>query len=204
MIFHFDNITATLIGGIVMLMLVTMQMRMRQVNIEQTLLYNAKGQALSLGDWLQQDMGNAGGGVPIDEQFIEDYEIDAATENTKRFSFRRKLQETDPTATLITYELIDGDTTVVEGDTLQLYQLQRCEGTTTCPAGSTSVNGQSPSRLTYFRIDLLDENGGAWTAGTSNAYYLRVRFSVTSMSTRRHHMHKAYWGTVFPLRESDM
>ena len=205
MIFQFDNITATLVAGVILLMLIGMQTRAREANIEQTALLTAKGQALELGDWLQQELGNAGSGVPINEAFIEDYVIEAATENTKRFSFRRKLQEADPTPTLITYELIDGEKAVVDGDTLQLYQLQRCEGTTTCLSGSSSLKGQSPPTLTYFRIDLLDENGGAWTAGTSNAFYLRVRFAVTSsMSTRGNHMREAHWGTVLPLREPDV
>jgi hypothetical protein len=205
MTFHFDNIAATLISGVIVLLLVGMQLRTREVNIEQTAFVTAKGQALDLGDWLQQDLGNAGAGVPINEQFIEDYEVDAETENTKRFSFRRKILESDASPTLITYELIDGEKTVVKGDTVQLYQVQRCEGAATCPAGSSDVSGQSPPGLTYFRIDLLDENGGAWTAGTSNAYYLRVRFSVTSVfgMSDRDHMREAHWGTVLPVRERD-
>jgi len=205
MIFHFDNIAATLISGVIVLMLVGMQMRSREVNIEQTAFVTAKGQALELGDWLQQDLGNAGAGVPINEQFIEDYEVDAVTENTKRFSFQRKISEADAAPTLITYELLEGETIVVKGDTVQLYQVQRCEGAATCPAGSSDVNGKSPAGLTYFRIDLLDENGGAWTAGTSNAYYLRIRFSITSSFglSDRDHLRETHWGTVLPVRARD-
>lgn len=205
MFFHFDNLSATLIASAVVLIVISAQVRLRDAGIEQTALLTAKGQALELGDWLQQDLGNAGYGIPLRESFIEEYQVDATTENTKRFSFRRKLQATDTTPTLITYELIAADTVMVDGEAVQLYQLQRCQDTTTCPAGSTSIEGKSPDMLTYFRIDLMDENGGTWTAGTSNAYYLRVRFSITSpMSIKRNQLREAHWGTVLPLRQQDV
>lgn len=204
MFFHFDNLSATLIASAIILIVIGAQVRVQDVHLEQTALLTAKSHALEMGDWLQQDMSNAGYGVPLRESFIEDYAVDGASGSTKRFSFRRKLQESDTSPTLVTYELIAGDTVVVDGETVQLYQLQRCYGVATCPAGSTSIDGQSPPMLTYFRIDLMDENGGTWTAGTSNAYYVRVRFSITSpMSTKRNQLREAHWGTVLPLRQQD-
>jgi hypothetical protein len=204
MIFIYDKLAATMIATAVLLMILSMQMRLNDANIEQTALYSVKRQSLDLGDWLQKDIGNAGSGVPINESYIEDYVVDAETENTQRFSFRGKINAADASPTQITYELAAADTLEVGGETEILYQLYRCVDSATCSAASTALTGSSPPSITFFRIDLLDESGSAWTAGTSSAYYLRIRFSMSSpWSTDDAHMRIAHWGTVLPVQQQE-
>ena len=202
MIVLFDNLTATLIGGVILLILVAMQVRLNTANVEQTALTIAKGQALDFGDWIQEDLGNAGSGVAVNQEFIENVEVDPETGNTTRVSFYRKVNPSDASPTMITYELIDGQTVTVDGEEVQLYQLQRCEGASTCPVASASLNGQSAPALSYFNIDFLDDSG--WMAGTTGAQYIRIRFAMASvLSDNNIHLREAQWGTVLPLRERD-
>ena len=202
MIVIFDNLTATLIAGVILLVLITMQVRINNANVEQTALTIAKGNALDFGDWIQEDLGNAGSGVPINQDFIENVVTDATTGNTTRISFYRKVNPTDASATQITYELIDAETVMVDGVPVQLYQLQRCEGAATCPANSPNLMGQSAAALSYFNIDFLDDSG--WLAGTVGAKYMRIRFAMASvLNENTNHLREAQWGTVLPLRETD-
>lgn len=202
MIVIFDNLTATLIAGVVLLILIAMQVRVNTANVEQTALTIAKGQALDFGDWLQEDLGNAGSGVAVNQSFIEQVITDSETGNTRRVSFYRKVNPADTSPTLVTYELTEAETTMVDGEEVQLYQLQRCEGASTCTATSSNLHGQSAAALSYFNIEFLDDSG--WMAGTIGAKYIRVRFAMASvLNDNARHLREAQWGTVLPLREID-
>lgn len=204
MLFFQDNIAATMIAGVILLMVVVMQSEMQQASVDQTVVSMTKNQAIDFGAWIRNDLINVGAGVDVDDTFIESYSVDPETDNTSVFSFQRKINDADATPTRVTYQLVKADTVEVDGEKVTLYQVQRCQGAATCPKGSLNVTGMSPGTVSYFRIELLDEDGAAWTSGTSNAHYLRVRFAMASPLTQKNqYLHEAHWGTVLPIRSTD-
>lgn len=201
-LFYFDNLTATLMGGTILLIVLTMQVRLRDVNIEQTSLAISKKQAIQLGEWLQKDLSNVGYGVELGVEPIQEKKEDPATENTTRFSYLRKINEGDASPVQVTYELITADSMMVGGEKVYFYQALRCVDASTCSPTSSKLAGQSPPYLRSFRIDPLDASGSDWTG--TGAHFLRVQFSFSSnLTDDPTHMREAFWGTVLPLRDPD-
>ena len=55
MLFNLDNLAATLIGGVLVLILIVTQFRAQQANTDRAALYTAKVQTLAFADVLVED-----------------------------------------------------------------------------------------------------------------------------------------------------
>lgn len=189
-----DNLTATIVAMSVLAMLVAMQYRAQEASIERTIAYTAKKQTIEFGKWLQDDIANVGAGVSFGTVSVQELATNNSG-NTSRFRFRRKMNAADPNPLVVSYDLVETDTITVDGSAVHLFKLERRVGGV--------LEGSSPSTVTQFRIDMLDENG-ILTAAPSEARQVRVRFSTAMpYSGDRHtYLREAHWGTTVPIRNS--
>ncbi len=191
MSFILDNLTATIIGTVALLIILTMQHQVRESSTERTAVYMAKNQSLELGNWMQRDLSNFGAGINPGQPVFDGTEKNAAG-LTKTFSFRRRADSTAASPVIqISYELAQKDSVKLNGNYVKLYQvIRKVDGVKT---------GSSPALLTDFVIELLDATG-ATTYAASAAAYLRVRFAMALPFARdRFFIRQTHWATTLPL-----
>ena len=191
-----DHITATIVGTSVLLLVVVMQFRTQQTAIQRAMAYTTKKQAIEMGTWIQEDMANIGAGLNLGSTAVS-----ASSQNTagytNQFSFKRKLNPDDESAVTVNYVLVPTDTLVIEGRSVNFFQLER--------RINDVVTGRSPRTLTSFHVDMLDSSGRV-TTSRSLAKQVQIRFSSTvpyrGDGTR--YLRGANWKTVVPLRNLDI
>lgn len=195
MFFIYDNLAATLVALAVLLVLVAMQTRMREVSVEQVGLYAAKKQSLEFGLWMRDDIATIGqgtGGIPPVVSHVDHATIPGMTSS---FSF---LKTTDGTGVVrtITYELqpvfeSDGVTQqVIAIDTLSvpLFEVRRLvDGV---------QDGASAPFITYFEIDLLDLAGMPVGGATAATRQIRMSFSMGVPYATRSYVRETHWGAT--------
>lgn len=172
----FDNVTAVIVGTVVLILVIALQSDVRDATVERTVMYSTKKQTLSLADMLERDLINAGFGVLPGETGILWHSVDSVggVVYTDRLEFR----SVDPVGNPLEarYLISVAGSTELDGASVPLLQLTRevRSGGAWTPAG-----GSSPT-LTAFSIDLLnDQNTPTDLAG---ARRLRVRFANAVLS----------------------
>ena len=188
-----DNITATIVGMAVLAMVVVMQQRAQEAGVQRSITYHAKKQTIELGRWLQDDMANVGAGVSFGTIAVTGH-AENAEGMTTSFAFKRKMDEADPTPSDIEYVLSEVEIITVDGEEVQLYEIQReVDGV---------VVGKSPQTITSFTITMLDAAGEETNVPTA-ARQLRVQLSTALpySDQRMTYLREAHWGTTVPLRE---
>lgn len=191
MIFILDNISSTLVYGILALLLAGMQLRMQRAAVEQSVVYMSKKQTLAFADLLEQDMKQIGSGVS--GNMIESITTSDAGLTTA-FTFNTTAE--DGTPLVIGYELETAGLVHTDAGSVSLHRLVRTE--------NGAEAGGSPSTLRSFRIELLDESGGA--ASASSARLVRVAFvnAYAIGDLDEYNLRQTYWGvTLRPINLQD-
>ncbi len=195
MFFIYDNLAATLVAMAVMLVLLSMQQRMRDVSIEQVGMYTAKKQSLDFGLWMRDDIANIGLGVsgaPV----VAHTPHATLPGMTSTFTFLKKLNPSDPTPATISYQLeevyeTDGVTQqTIQVDTLAvpLFEVHRYVNGT--------LDGKSAPYITYFAIDLLDVNGASVAGVLALTQQVRMTFSMGVPYASRSYVRETHWGAT--------
>lgn len=191
MTFILDNISSTLVYGILALLLAGMQLRMQRAAIEQSVVYMSKTQTLSFADLLEQDIKQIGSGVEGD--MIESITTSEAGLTTG-FTFNSTLDDGSPL--VIGYALETADQIPTDDGYVTLYRLMRTE--------NGAQAGGSPATLRSFQIELLDEAGGA--ASEATARLVRVAFvnAYAIGDLDDYNLRQTYWGaTLRPINLQD-
>lgn len=186
--FLFDNLTASVIAGTVLLILASMQMRATQQRVAQTSQDIVQRQAGQLTTWLEEDLGQIGKNMSDDETAFEAPVHSDEEWLTEEFVFEH--EEFDSTGAVDTVrvrylvestgasrEIYTGGTT----ETIELYQLTR-EKKVVGETGWQAKGGSGPA-LEYFDVDLLDRNAEPVSNPVSNegaVRSVRVRFSLVA------------------------
>jgi hypothetical protein len=168
--FLYDNLTATVVGTTVLLILIAIQMRATRANVEQMSRSIAFGQAETMATWLEEDLSQMGrnidgkpftfpnnpkkseeNGSPTDETLNPDSEADFKFEyNDKEIQY--------------TLRYADGESPP--------YELDRSV------SGGGGGTG-SAGRLGYFDIEFINKNASP-TSDVGNIQAIRVRYSVVT------------------------
>lgn len=191
----FDNITAMIIAGSVLVIMLAMQQQAQRVAVERTLNYVGTRQSIDLGRWVQEDLANIGAGVAGNQQALDVPRVNAEG-LTREFTFQRKLtaDAAAPVQVRYTLELVDSVDVRRSGgtETVRLYQLRR--------VADGHTDGESAPRLTDFKIELLDSRGDE-AASAQAARYVRVQFaSISHVFRDDDYIHEYHWATTVPLR----
>ncbi len=179
MYFIFDNLTASIVGGIVLMMLFGIQSRIQSNTVESTIMYAAKNQTLQFAELLERDLSNAGYlSTPGDQAILRH-----ATRNTSGEITTDTLEfwgsDGSGLRTRVRYVLEKTKTATIDGEFVQLYQVNRYENNML----AWKTAGASLPTLTEFRIDLLDSaNNGV--VSIADARKIRVRFEAAVVGGR--------------------
>ncbi len=182
-----DNLSAVLVSGAVLLLIISTQFSAQQATAEQTIAYMAKMSTMKMVDYLEDELLLVGDGT-------ENAIVDLTTNSdgmTTNFSFWR--QDDLGADMLVTYTLTEQDSVEFNDGWVQMYQFNRFENGVAAGGGS--------STLEHFEITMLTETG-TQTGSTSAARLLRIRainvypYGDPSDS----YLHRTFWGiTLRPL-----
>lgn len=191
MYFLFDKLTATLVAASVLLVLVTIQKNMTESNIQQTISYTMKAQALNLGRWLQADLMTVG--QNMDDQTIYLGGVDSTDGAGVKFNFF--YDDGSPQHVIYTVSATGDSSAVNDSTRVPLYELVRERGL----VGAEVEEGKSRPTLTSFQIVYLDA-AGAPTLSNADARSIRVRFSAAvPIEVEGQYLRETHWATTVPL-----
>ncbi|WP_251954869.1 hypothetical protein [Salinibacter ruber] len=191
--FVFDNLTATVIASVVLLVLANIQLRTERQEVAQTAQQVAQSRAQEATDWLEEDLGRIGqnmvsGQSAADrpEPYHGSPESDTEKWLTKEFSFRRDSISRDSISAggnrwriETRYRIQEQKTVSIDGKPSPVYGLVRERRKRQVGNGGWSEwekRGEINS-LEYFDVDLLDRNSQP-TMALGQAKSIRIRFSV--------------------------
>ncbi len=205
MISIFDNMTAMLIGGVVLLILVTVQQRSSELGVEQTAIYVAKQQSLEFAEWLEDDINKLG--MNFDSTAVRFALPVQSGGNTTSFEFYQDslniaVTPIDTVRIETRYQLNAASTATIADSTVQLYQLVRETRVENGFGGWTSwaEDGRSPGLLTYFEIELLNLSGQV-VAVENQTSFVRMAFSLAPpFQSNKQYLTQLSWGTTVSLR----
>lgn len=204
----FDNLNALVIGGVVVMVILAMQVRVTEINIEETANYMVKRQGVDLATWMEDDLMSVGLNIDktVEVPFVNP--VDSAG-MTMAFEFVQdsiNVTVSPPDTIRITtrYDLVSTGTTVVDGENVNIYQInrrQRLDG------GAWMGTGNSPSILSHFRIDMLNQDAEPITnpatvaaANPDSIQNTRVRFTlVTPFESQRNTLSRIYYGSTLMI-----
>ncbi len=170
-----DNLTATIISGILILGLQVTQVRSQHSSIEQVVSHSVKAKTHVFGQWLEHDILDLGANYGTNLYRFEEPVLDAFG-NTTEWTFYSN--GTDPLSGAPirilkryrlepTKEVVFSEGTAQE-ETFQLYRLDRDSLVVGFDAGGNLESytegdwvpsGESVSTLSFFQIDLLGRDG---------------------------------------------
>ncbi|MEM8485116.1 MAG: hypothetical protein AAF564_06180 [Bacteroidota bacterium] len=191
----FDNLSATLIGIAVLLLLVIMQQRVQRVSAEQVMMYAANQNILDFGKWVEEDMVNVGWGVTTGNGISGIAQNDTIPTLTRQFTFDRKQSDTTGVAT-VQYQVIPVTTSgqqvfmEINGTDVPLWQVQRLVGGT--------VTGESAPYVTHFNI-LLENDRGQNVFAVADAEQISIEVAMAMPYGEDAYIPETHWGTTFGL-----
>ncbi len=208
--FLFDNLTAIIVAGVVILMLATAQIYAQRSGLEQASSYSTKAKAISFGEWLEDDILSLGANYGDDAyRFMTPVE-DPVTGHTRRWVFfSDSLLATGDTLRIITrYELQDLGAVVRGDSTIYLYEIHRMmaeepvtNGAISAPDPSDwTTDGRSMSTLSAFNVSMLARDGSV-TSDPERGEFIRVSFSlVPEFPIEPEYLRELYWTTTLKVR----
>lgn len=213
MIFIFDNLTATLIGMAVFVLIAAIQLRTTQANIAETSRNIVKEQAQDFATWVEDELETMGtnmdpGAAPPYEVPFEN-PIDSAGVTTEFTFYRDSVVNPSNTIRIQTrYELHRTGTRVVGKDTMDLYEMERWQKV---GSGSWASDGRSAAALGYFDIDMLNRDAQPITnpksvasSNPDSVRSTRVRFSmVAPFQSKRTSLRVVHFGSVLLVRNEE-
>ena len=190
----FDNLLAAIIASVIFLILISVNMRISEMGVDEVSNYMAKRYGTDLAEWMEEDLLRLGEGI---EDFSEDtFEnpIDSAN-MTKSFTFYRDSVSTGRLAIRYDLEYVaKGD---VAGEEVNLFRVQRYEK---LEGGAWKFTGGAVPLISYFEVDMLDRNAQPVSSPKSNRDRVRntrIRFTVvTPFQTDRTAIRKIHYGST--------
>lgn len=183
----YDNITAILIGTVVLLILAGIHLTSQTAGAEAGMYYMNRVQTLSLIQMIERDFPNIGAGVdPQQRDMITAYEW---TEEERRFEFRAVVG----TAEGAPVERVQYRVEPVENETcarlgIQCYEVQRLAN-----AGSGFVvSGRSNTFVSDFQIEVSPQTGNL-----ADVREIRVRLTALSPAGESSTVGRTNWETRF-------
>lgn len=178
--FVYDNLIATLISMTVLLILATIQTNATMSNTARTSRNAAKGQVQILSTWMEEDLAEMGKNMSGTNAAFENPQDSTQWHTTSLKFYHDSLKAGGGTIRVRTrYELKKTGTREVDGTTEDLFTVTRERKV---GSGSTwQSEGQSPSNLGYFEVNMLDSDGNPVASPKANhqdVQSIRVRFSV--------------------------
>lgn len=200
MTFIFDNLVASLVGMVAMLMLVTVMTRNTQSNVQASKYYAARVQGNALVEMIKGDLSNIGAGVTDRSDMLEAPEASDDGARTESFAFRADIDDQSPGAEHVRYTLqeVDGGCTAgtdVDGSdtgTIACWELVREEE----EGANWVVAGKSPPSITEFTLTLYDASGNA-TADAAAAREVGVELVLLSPLGQEGIVQKSRWSSRF-------
>ena len=206
MISIFDNLTAIMIFGVVLLILLAIQSRSLGESGELLSMYSGKVASLDLARLLEADMDIVGDGITQDSSFFSTALFTAPVQDgvlTREFVFNQVLPKDSLSfmGKQHRYRLVDESTIMIDTHAVQTYRLIREDRT-----DSTGIftlwekRWESYPLLTYFNITMTDENF-VFTSHADSAKYLKIAFSGLLPHQRsEHYMRELNWNTTNNVR----
>ncbi len=201
----FDNMSAALVGATVLLMLLSLQLKLSGMNLEQTSTYMVKNQASDLATWMEEDLLKLGENIDKTAEVPFSNPVDSA-DVTIEYTFARDsldLSVIPPDTIRIDtrYQLKKTGTRIVDSEVVDVYRLARSVRRN---GGAWVAAGGSPSLLGFFKIEMLDRDAApvpdpvaAATADPETIRNTRIRFSmVTPFETETTAVRKVYYGST--------
>ncbi|WP_456424703.1 hypothetical protein [Rhodocaloribacter sp.] len=205
MIILFDNMSAALVGATVMLMLLSLQLKLSGMNLEQTSTYMVKNQASDLATWMEEDLLKLGENIDKTKEVPFTNPIDSAGV-TIDYTFSRDsldLSVTPPDTIRIDtrYRLNKTGTRIVDHEVIDVFRLVR---SVRYDGGVWQNAGGSSSLIGFFKIEMLDRDAApiadpvaTATADPTAIHNTRIRFSmVTPFETETTAVRKVYYGST--------
>ncbi|MEM6285722.1 MAG: hypothetical protein AAF845_01060 [Bacteroidota bacterium] len=196
-----DQLSALLVAGTVIFLMLGTQLRATEANVQSASAYAARAQSVSFLSWMEKDMSLAGSNFGQHRNRMSAPVADASDpDQTQSFTFFRLDDDGDPDGdgesekvwVDVRYTLVpDRMLTISDSTDLQLYQVRRDTSAraTQIPADPLDLaepiaaaptwvesTGRSPALVSYFHVDLLDGRG-AETTDPENAEFIRVSMS---------------------------
>ena len=183
--FLLDNLTATIVSGVLILSLQFTQVRSKHAAVEQIVAHSTKKRTLDFGEWVQDDILNIGANFGEYHYRFEDPIVDPVTGDTREWEFYSdstfvyaKLDASgdpvldlngDPDVLRVPkrlykrYRLTESKQAAFRDTTYQLYELHRDTASVHLDANKnpTTMPDWGPTwastpTLSFFRVDLLD------------------------------------------------
>lgn len=193
----FDHLTAIVISIVIFGVLIAMQIRVQESQVDATRHYANRTHMVSFIDVLERDLHNLGAGVDPADPMIVDY----SWSGSPKFIEFQTIVDTAATATaeLIRYELVPTDTVDVGAngtiDMVPCYELRRFVYD---PIGSQyQLDGKSQERLTDFEIELRDGSGSPIGANLNDTRMIQVRIAAISPLGADQIVQRSRWQTLF-------
>ena len=193
----FDNLTAAIVGSVVFLIVLSVNVRMAEMNVDEISNYVAKRYGTDLAEWMEEDLLRLGEGLENEEDITFEDPVESADKMmTKSFTFYRDSVGTGgPLA--IRYELKFAAKGEVQGEPVNLFRVQRYERV---HGESWKYTGGAVPLISYFKIDMLDQNAYPVSKPKKNRHKVRntrVRFTiVTPFQTSRTAIRKVHYGST--------
>ncbi|CAN5631499.1 hypothetical protein BH23BAC4_BH23BAC4_10300 [soil metagenome] len=200
-----DHLSAALVGGVILLLLLSMTTHQSEVAMERTALYAAKAHLLSFTQWLEEDIDVVG--LNIGERHHRFAAPEDQDGVTRRFTFYRdSITVMRDTVRVVTRYDVEptAETFLVRGEELPLLTLRRSVAYLT-PGQSASTAlwqtaGAGPSTLTAFSVDMLRRDGAA-VGSPAETDLIRVRFAVAAALTQENaFLREFHWTTTKRVR----
>ncbi len=157
-----DHITATMIGGTVLLILAVSQFRTSEAVVDQTSYYASKRQVLEMTEMIEFDFKNIGLGVPMGSSVFNEVSQDA-------IEFMMLLDPDDTALSVVRYQKVPTDTLEIDGEEVPVFEVQRIVNGT--------VSGRTPGRMSEFVTELRNIEGDP-VSSPEDAKTIHVRFSL--------------------------
>ena len=203
-----DHLSAIIIGAAVLLILAATQIHAQRANIEQTSSYATKTKALSFGEWLEDDILSLGENFGLN-RFRFEPPVSDSLGNTVFFAFYSDSINvaTGDTLRMTTRYLLENVGEVERGgESVPVFQVHRHTAESpvtngTAPPPSTwTADGRSLSRLTRFRISMLDRDGRE-TTDVETGDYIRIVFNmIPQFPVEPEYLRELYWTTTLKVR----
>ncbi len=179
----FDNLTATVIGGTIILVISAISLGIQKHSTERVVIHAAKQGLLTTAEMLERDLHTAGSDLKEGEDMITGVGDDW-------IEVQYRLDPADPQPVKVKYQAVLSDTLVSGTDSVVVYTLKRyVDGV---------EMGSSPPYLSYVSFTLLDDNEQP-VVQPANATMIRVRLRMALPFGWQHqaYIRNLYWGTTF-------
>ena len=196
----FDNVSAVIIGGVVVLILFVVQWRAGVMSSELFSMYSGKQSSLNLATLLEDDLELLGRNMDIDDSLFT-VPVQSGG-NTTSFTFFH--QDTDSTGLErdmeVRYRLASTEIISKDTSTIQLYELIREQRNVNSFLAAWHQTWSSDRRLSHFYIEPQDERYLP-THREDETTYLRISFTmIPPYQTENQYVRQLNWSTTINVR----